>query len=49
MTIMREELERHEVDFSDIASGKRLAAVHPGRILRKDFLEPLDLSVYRLA
>lgn len=46
---MREELARHEVDFSDIASGQRLAAVHPRRILRKDFLEPLGLSVYRLA
>ena len=49
MTIMRTELDHHEVDFSDIASGQRLAPVHPGRILRNDFLDPLGLSVYRLA
>lgn len=28
---------------------KRLAPVHPGDILRHDFMEPLALSAYRLA
>jgi addiction module HigA family antidote len=28
---------------------KKLAPVHPGEILLKDFLEPLGLSQYRLA
>jgi addiction module HigA family antidote len=29
--------------------GDRLPSVHPGRILRFDFLEPLELTPYRLA
>ncbi|HKZ23935.1 MAG TPA: HigA family addiction module antitoxin [Thermoplasmata archaeon] len=29
--------------------GKRLAPVHPGEVLLEEFLEPLDLSQYRLA
>ena len=49
MTIKREELDRREVDFSDVASGRRLPPVHPGEILRDEFLTPLEISVYRLA
>ena len=49
MTIKREELDRREVDFSDVASGPRLPPVHPGEILRDEFLTPMELSVYRLA
>ena len=49
MTIKREELDRQEVDFSDVASGRRLPPVHPGEILRDEFLTPMELSVYRLA
>ena len=49
MTIKREELDRREVDFSDVASGRRLPPVHPGEILRDEFLKPMELSVYRLA
>lgn len=30
-------------------AAKRLAPVHPGEILLKDFLEPLELTQYRLA
>ena len=30
-------------------SVKRLAPVHPGEVLLKDFLEPLGLTQYRLA
>ena len=49
MTIKREELDRREVDFSDVASGRRLPPVHPGEILRDEFLTPMEISVYRLA
>ena len=48
MTIEREDVERQRVDFSDVASG-RLAPVHPGEVLRDEFLTPLALSVYQLA
>ena len=49
MTITREDVDRARVDFSDVATGQRLAPVHPGEILRDDFLAPLGLSVYGLA
>ena len=49
MTVKREELDRREVDFSDVASGERLPPVHPGEILRDEFLTPMGISVYRLA
>lgn len=49
MTIKREELDRREVDFSDVVSGRRLPPVHPGEILRDEFLTPMEISVYRLA
>lgn len=48
-TIRREDVDRRKVDFSDVASGRRLPPVHPGEILRDEFLIPMDLSVYRLA
>ena len=49
MTIKREDLNRREVDFSDVASGRRLPPVHPGEILRDEFLTPMEISVYRQA
>ena len=49
MTIDRELVDRLKVDFSDVATGRRLSPVHPGAILRDDFLKPMDLSVFRLA
>ena len=49
MPIKRADLDRGNVDFSDVASGRRLPPVHPGEILRDEFLQPLGLSVYRLA
>ena len=49
MTIKREDIDRHAIDFSDVTSGRRLAPVHPGKILCDEFLEPMALSVYRLA
>ena len=49
MAIEREDVDRQRIDFSDVASGQRLAPVHPGEILRDEFLTPMALSVYRLA
>ena len=49
MIIKRGEVNRNEVDFSDVTSGSRLPPVHPGEILRDEFLRPMELSVYRLA
>ena len=49
MTIKREDLDLEAVDFSDIATGRQLPPVHPGEILRDEFLVPLGLSGCRLA
>lgn len=49
MTVRREDLDRGAVQFSGIAAGGRLAPVHPGEILRDEFLAPMGLSVYALA
>jgi addiction module HigA family antidote len=47
MTISREELDT--LDFSDIATGEKHTPVHPGEILREEFLVPLELSAHALA
>jgi len=51
MTIRRDDLDAGRVDLSDMADidAPRLAPVHPGEVLRHDYLEPLGLSVYGLA
>jgi addiction module HigA family antidote len=49
MTIRRESLEAGETDLTDVTDGARLAAVHPGDVLKHDYLEPLGMSVYSLA
>ena len=49
MTIKREDIDRHIVDFSDVASGRRLPPVHPDKILRDEFLTPMRISVSELA
>ena len=49
MSIRREDIDNHRVGFSDVATGERLEPVHPGEILREEFLQPLGLSVYKLA
>jgi addiction module HigA family antidote len=41
--------DRRTTDFSDVSSGKRLAPVHPGHVLLKDFIEPMGISRYRVA
>lgn len=35
--------------FGRILIGRRLAPVHPGEVLLKDFIEPLGLTRYRVA
>ena len=49
MTIKREDIDSRQVDLSDVVTGKRLPPVHPGEILRDEFLGPMGLSVYELA
>ena len=47
--IKREAVDRRQIDFSDVSTGRRLPPVHPGEILRDEFLKPMDLSIYALA
>ena len=49
MTIKREDVDQRRVDFRGVTSGRRLPAIHPGEILRDEFLIPMDITVYRLA
>jgi antitoxin HigA-1 len=46
MSIKREDLDAGRVDFTDVITGKRLPLIHPGEILRDDFLAPMKISVY---
>ncbi len=48
-SIKREDLDSGRIDFKDVATGKRIAPSHPGEILRDEFLEPMEVSVYALA
>lgn len=47
MTIRIEELEN--MDFSDVAEGGKLRPVHPGEILREEFLVPLKMTPHALS
>lgn len=49
MTFRREDLDRGAAQFSEVVAGGRLEPVHPGQILRDEFLTPMGLSVYALA
>ena len=49
MTITREDIDQHKIDLSAITTGQKLAPVHPGEILRDEFLKPWSLSVYKFA
>lgn len=49
MAIRREDVDAGLVDFSDVASGQLLPPVHPGDVLRDEFLAPMGLDVNRLA
>ena len=45
----RADVDAGRVDFSDIDTGERLPPVHPGDVLRHEFLEPLGLTAHALA
>ncbi len=47
--ISREDLDAGRVSFGDLDSGERLPSVHPGEVLRADFLEPMGLTAHALA
>ena len=47
MVIKRSDLG--SIDFSDIDTGDSIPEIHPGEILRSEFLEPLGMSVNALA
>lgn len=49
MQIARDDVDAGRIDFGDISDGSALPPIHPGEILRNDFLKPLSLSVYALA
>jgi addiction module HigA family antidote len=51
MSIRREDLEAGRIDLSDVIDARRrsMKPVHPGAILKLEFLEPLGISAYRLA
>jgi antitoxin HigA-1 len=49
MSIKREDLDAGRIDLADVSTGKRLPLIHPGEILRDDFLQPMKISVYTLA
>ncbi len=49
MSIRRESLEAGQIDLSDVTDGARLAPVHPGDVLKHDYMGPLGMSVYGLA
>ena len=51
MSIRRADLDAGRIDLSDIVDLRRSAMkpIHPGIILKSEFLGPLGISAYRLA
>ena len=49
MRIKREDLDAGRIDLGEVTTSERRLPVHPGVILRTEFLEPIGLSVYALA
>ena len=47
MSIARNELKT--VSFKRITTGRKLAAIHPGSVLLSDFIEPMQITRYRVA
>ncbi|NVK20613.1 MAG: HigA family addiction module antidote protein [Methylocystaceae bacterium] len=39
----------NDLDLSDIVDGGTLDPVHPGEILKEEFLDPMEITPYRLA
>jgi addiction module HigA family antidote len=51
MAIRREDLDDGRVDLAGVIDARRapMKPVHPGTILKHEFLDPLGVSAYRLA
>lgn len=49
MSIKRTDLDAVRVDFKRVTTGRRLPLIHPGEILKDDFLDPMKISIYALA
>ncbi len=49
MSVKRDNLDAGRIDFAGVTTGRRLPPIHPGEILRADFLGPMGISVYVLA
>jgi addiction module HigA family antidote len=51
MPIRREDFDEGRVNLSDVIDSRRgqMKPVHPGSILKQEFLDPLGVSAYRLA
>ena len=49
MSIKREDVDTGRIDFAEVITGKKLPPIHPGEILRDEFLDPMKISVYPLA
>jgi antitoxin HigA-1 len=47
MSIARNELKNES--FKGITTGRKLDAVHPGAVLLADFIEPMEITRYRVA
>jgi len=47
MSIPRERVGRHDV--GDVSAGRLLKPVHPGEVLLKEFIEPMNITRYRVA
>jgi addiction module HigA family antidote len=47
--ISRDDLDAGRVDLSSVDTGERLPPVHPGDVLRHDFLEPPGVTAHALA
>lgn len=51
MSYTREDLDAGRIGLDDLTDGSvpRIGPVHPGSILREEFLDPLGIGPYRLA
>jgi antitoxin HigA-1 len=51
MSILIDDVAAGRVDFGDVErpDGRRLPPLHPGEVLREEFLAPLGMSAYALA
>ncbi|HZS85854.1 MAG TPA: HigA family addiction module antitoxin [Stellaceae bacterium] len=49
MPISRQDLDARRVGLADVTAAGRIPPIHPGEILRAEFLDPLGITPYRLA